>query len=169
MRTFGRTGMEHPMCCQGCGKELPGDASFCPGCGRPSAGKMTDADTAKFPVRDFLEAETPEELNAIVMSDNGASLARFAQKYKAYGADPDFIDDYIKLGRMRDGMDLQTLIAGKEVSLRKQAERLEIESAESPVPRRWWLKTKAWLIRRPRVRRWLAQPSERDRREWKIK
>lgn len=132
------------------------------------------ADTAKeespsFPVHDFLEAESPEEIDAIAMSDHAASLARFARKYKAYGADPDFIDDYTKLARMRDGMDAQTLIAGKEVSLRKQAERLEIESAESPIPRRWWLKTKAWLIRRPRVRRWLAQPSERDRREWKMK
>ena len=162
------------MFCQGCGEELAGDALFCPSCGRPRDGKMAAADTAdegssSFPVRAFLEAESPEEINAIAMSDDGASLAGFARKYKAYGADPDFIDDYIKLGRMRDGMDAQTLIAGKEVSLRKQAERLEAESAESPIPRRWWLKTKAWLIRRPRIRRWLAQPSERDRREWKIK
>lgn len=162
------------MFCQKCGKQLSGDESLCPSCGRPFGGKTVDADTAdegspSFAIRDFLEAESPEEINAIAMRDDGASLARVAQKYKAYGTDPDFIDDYIKLARMRDGMDAQTLIAGKEVSLRKQAERLETESVESPIPRRWWLKTKAWLIRRPRVRRWLAQPSERDRREWKIK
>jgi hypothetical protein len=149
--------------CQGCGKELPSDTSFCPSCGHASGGATS------FPVRDFLEAESSEEINAIAMSDDGASLARFAQKYKPYGADPDFINDYIKLARMRDGMDTQTLIAGKEVALRDQAKRLELQSIESPIPRRWWLKTKAWLIRRPRVRRWLAQPSERDRREWKMK
>jgi hypothetical protein len=155
-----------PMFCQGCGKQLPGDASFCPGCRRPIGEKIADAE---FSMRAFLDAKSPEEISTIALSDDGASLTHLAQKYKAHGADPQAIDDYLKLARMRDGMDTQTLIAGKEVSLREQAKRLELQSSESPIPRRWFLKTKAWLIRRPRVRRWLAQPSERDRREWKMK
>jgi hypothetical protein len=120
-------------------------------------------------IRAFVEAESPEEINAIAMRDDGASLKQFAQKYAAYGVDAQMIDDYIKIARLRDGMDAETLIAAKEVDLREQAERLELQSTKSPIPKRWWLKSKAWLIRRPRIRRWLAQPSERDRREWKMK
>jgi hypothetical protein len=233
------------MFCQVCGKQLPEDALFCPGCGRPSQDKNADAareqpekkwtfaemvkfreDIAKelsLPehaddarraleraydalsaqlregarasgaeeefrqadakweeyrrefltpsslIRTFVEAKTPEEINAVAMRDNGASLKQFAQKYAAYGVDGQMIDDYIKIARLRDGMDAETLIAGKEVYLREQAEKLELQSTQSPILNRWWLKSKAWLIRRPRIRRWLAQPSERDRREWKMK
>ncbi len=120
-------------------------------------------------IRAFVEAESPEEINAIAMRDDGASLKQFAQKYAAYGVDAQMIDDYIKIARLRDGMDAETLIAAKEVDLREQAERLDLQSTKSPIPKRWWLKSKAWLIRRPWIRRWLAQPSERDRREWKMK
>jgi hypothetical protein len=66
-------------------------------------------------------------------------------------------------------MDTETLIAAKEVRLREQAERLETQSTHSHIPNRWWLKAKAWLIRRPGIKRWLAQPTARDRREWKMK
>jgi hypothetical protein len=233
------------MFCQACGKQLPGDASFCPGCGRPSGEKTTDivgeepkknwtfAEMVKFRegiakdlslpehpddvrqslervygvlsaqlkevarasgheeefrqadakweeyrreflspsslIRAFVEEKSPEQINAIAMRDDGASLKQFAQKYAAYGVDAQMIDDYMKIGRLRDGMDAETLIAAKEVYLREQAARLELQSTKSPIPQRWWLKSKAWLIRRPRIRQWLAQPSERDRREWKMK
>jgi hypothetical protein len=234
-----------PMFCQACGKQLPGDISICPACGRFRREKTTDivgeesrktwtfAEMVKFRediatdlslpehsnevrqmlervydalsaqlkeaarrtgqeeefrradvkweeyrsefltpsslIRAFVEAKSPEEINAIAMRDDGASLKQFAQKYAVYGVDAQIIDDYIKIARLRDGMDAETLIAAKEVDLREQAERLELQSTKSPIPKRWWLKSKAWLIRIPRIRRWLAQPSERDRREWKMK
>ena len=120
-------------------------------------------------IRAFVEAKTPEEINATAMRDDGASLEQFARKYTTSGVDAQMIDDYIKIARLRDGMDPKTLVAAKEVALREQAEKLELQSTKSPIPKRWWLKSKAWLIRRPRIRRWLAQPSERDRREWKMK
>jgi hypothetical protein len=233
------------MFCQACGKQLPGDASFCPGCGRPSAEKTADpgeeepkkkwmfAEMVKFrediahelslpehpddvrqalervyaglstelkdaarasgaeeefrqadakweeyrrdflspssTLRRFTKAKTTEEMNAIAMQDDGASLTQFAKKYAACGVDAQMIEDYIKLARLRDGMDAETLIAAKEVNLREEAERLDQQSTHSSIPKKWWLKSKAWLFRRPRVRRWLAQPSDRDRREWKMK
>jgi hypothetical protein len=116
-----------------------------------------------------VEAKTPEEINAIAMRDDGAFLKQFAQKYAAHGVDAQKIDDYIKIVRLREGMDAETLTAAKKVYLRQQAESLELQSTQIPVPNRWWLKSKAWLIRRPGIKRWLAQPTARDRREWKTK